>query len=268
MTTGAGARMPPAYDPLHIPISLERFDDAIDSDIDECEVQLEDGRGYTVKERQKRRRKRSGRKRSSKDEDDENAAHQRKTLIVIFTSFVPFVLACMTLTIALFSTAGSERAAPVTATNDRPSISQPSPAVPTSSSAEIFANWGESTLSPTSAPSIAVAYAQAADSIPACPPAYDKKTTTYLGGDKVTITESIFECHSLYVQYCNIGDWDKALLARDAEADEKWSNAWVYVGPCSTLVALGPEPTSSPISAPSIKVSKEKAAKQKDGKNV
>ena len=42
---------------MHIPVSLERFDDAIDSDIGECEVvQLEDGMDYTVEERQKRRR--------------------------------------------------------------------------------------------------------------------------------------------------------------------------------------------------------------------
>jgi hypothetical protein len=89
------------------------------------------------------------------------------------------------------------------------------------------------TLSPTLAPSIEVEASQAADVIHACPTAYDITKTDYLGGDKVTITENIFECHSLYVMYCNIGEWDESLLAQDENAEEMWSDAWVYVGPCA-----------------------------------
>ena len=90
------------------------------------------------------------------------------------------------------------------------------------------------TLSPTLAPSIEVeAATPAANVFPACPPAYDITKTDYLGGDKVTITENIFECHSLYVMYCNIGEWDESLLAQDENAEEMWSDAWVYVGPCA-----------------------------------
>ena len=79
---------------------------------------------------------------------------------------------------------------------------------------------------------IEVESTQAVGVIPACPPAYDITKTDYLGGNKVTITENIFECHSLYVMYCNIGEWDVSLLTQDEDADEMWSNAWVYVGPC------------------------------------
>ena len=89
------------------------------------------------------------------------------------------------------------------------------------------------TLSPTLAPSIEVEATQAIDVVPACPTAYDITKTDYLGGDKVTITENIFECHSLYVMYCNIGEWDESLLAQDENAEEMWSDAWVYVGPCA-----------------------------------
>ena len=88
------------------------------------------------------------------------------------------------------------------------------------------------TFSPTLAPSIEVESVQAADAIPACPPAYDIAKTDYLGGDTVTITGNIFECNSLYVMYCNIGVWDDSLLAQDANAEDMWSAAWVYIGPC------------------------------------
>ena len=89
------------------------------------------------------------------------------------------------------------------------------------------------TFSPTLAPSIEVEATQAVDVVPACPTAYDITKTDYLGGDTVTITEKIFECHSLYVMYCNIGEWDESLLAQDENAEEMWSDAWVYVGPCA-----------------------------------
>jgi hypothetical protein len=124
------------------------------------------------------------------------------------------------------------------------------------------------TFSPTLAPAIEIESKQATDAIPACPPAYDTTVTTYLGGDLVAVTDNIFECNSLYEMYCNIGEWDDALMAEDAEADEKWSNAWVYVGPCSALAALDPEstllptfsPTFSPTLAPSIVVTYAQAA--------
>ena len=84
----------------------------------------------------------------------------------------------------------------------------------------------------TLAPAIEVEATRAADVIPACPPAYDIAKTDYRGGDRVTVTDNIFECHSLYVKYCNIGEWDVSLLTQDENADEMWSDAWVYVGPC------------------------------------
>jgi len=107
------------------------------------------------------------------------------------------------------------------------------------------------TMAPTTiAPSIEVVSAKAVDVIPACPPAYDVAKTDYVGGDLVTMTDNIFECHSLYVMYCNIGDWDDAMLDQDANAMKMWSDAWVHVGPCSVLAeAVVPVPTSLPAAA-------------------
>jgi hypothetical protein len=68
---------------------------------------------------------------------------------------------------------------------------------------------------------------------PTCPPVYDITKTTYVGGDKVLITDNIFECHTLYVYYCNVATWDDALLTSDPNAEEAWNSAWVFVGPCS-----------------------------------
>jgi len=115
------------------------------------------------------------------------------------------------------------------------------------------------TMAPTTiAPSIEVVSAKAVDVIPACPPAYDITKTDYVGGDLVTITGNIFACDSPYVMYCNIGEWNDALLDQDANAEDMWSNAWVHVGPCSALAVVVPEPTSlptfSPTLAPSIEV--------------
>jgi hypothetical protein len=105
------------------------------------------------------------------------------------------------------------------------------------------------TLSPILSPSGVVGSAQAADVIPPCPPAYDITKTDYVSGELVAITENIFECNSLYVVFCNIGEWDEALLAQDANAEEMWSDAWVHVGPCSVLADV-PEPKSSPTLSP------------------
>ena len=65
-----------------------------------------------------------------------------------------------------------------------------------------------------------------------CPPVYDITKTNYVGGEKVLITENIFECHTLYVYYCNVATWDDALLTSDPNAQEAWNSAWVYVGLC------------------------------------
>ncbi len=118
-------------------------------------------------------------------------------------------------------------------------------------------------VSPTSAPYEAVESTQVTDGIPTCPPAYDITKTDYLGGDTVTITDNIFECHSLYVIYCNIGEWDDTLLAQDANAEELWSGAWVYIGPCSSLAVVSEStslPTFSPTLVPSIEVASVQAA--------
>jgi hypothetical protein len=68
---------------------------------------------------------------------------------------------------------------------------------------------------------------------PTCPPVYDITKTTYVGGEKVLITDNIFECHTMYVYYCNVATWDDALLTSDPNAEEAWNSAWVFVGPCS-----------------------------------
>ena len=104
---------------------------------------------------------------------------------------------------------------------------------------------------------------KAEDEIPTCPPTYDIAKTDYLGGDTVTITENIFECHALYVMYCNIGEWDDALLAQDANAEELWNDAWVHVGPCSIPAVVSEStfsPTPSPTLAPSVEVASVQAA--------
>ena len=107
--------------------------------------------------------------------------------------------------------------------------------------------------STTIAPSIEVEATRAVDVIPACPPAYNITKTDYVGGDVVSITENIFKCHSLYFMYCNIGEWDDALLDQDANAIEMWRDAWVHVGPCSVLAAaVVPEPASLPTFLPTL----------------
>ena len=89
------------------------------------------------------------------------------------------------------------------------------------------------TMAPTTiAPSIEVEDTRAADVIPACPPAYDVPKTDYAGGDIVTVNGNVFECHSLYVMYCNIGEWNDTLLARDENADEMWDDAWIHIERC------------------------------------
>ncbi len=145
------------------------FDDPLDSGIGGEDVQLEEEghRIVVVEKKRNERRKRVGCKRSSDDEDGEDAALQRRR-VLIFASFVPFVLACVTLALACYygtgkraaesdemATASSFQASyfpalarvaigpPVTKTNEEPSLPQSLPAVPAvASSAEIFANWG------------------------------------------------------------------------------------------------------------------------------
>lgn len=67
---------------------------------------------------------------------------------------------------------------------------------------------------------------------PTCPPVYDITKKTYVGGEKILITDNIFECHTLYAYYCNVATWDDALSTSDPNAEEAWNSAWVYVGPC------------------------------------
>ncbi len=64
-----------------------------------------------------------------------------------------------------------------------------------------------------------------------CPAAYDTTgVTTYVGGDKVEVTSHIFECHSLYVDYCNVLEWDDSM---GGEVEEQmWNDAWTYIEPC------------------------------------
>jgi len=64
-----------------------------------------------------------------------------------------------------------------------------------------------------------------------CPAAYDTTgATTYVGGDKVEVTSHIFECHSLYVDYCNVPEWDDSM---GGEVEEQmWNDAWTYIEPC------------------------------------
>jgi len=64
-----------------------------------------------------------------------------------------------------------------------------------------------------------------------CPAAYDTTgATAYVGGDKVEVTSHIFECHSLYVDYCNVPEWDDSM---GGEVEEQmWNDAWTYIEPC------------------------------------
>ena len=93
------------------------------------------------------------------------------------------------------------------------------------------------TFSPSLLPTVVDVKAEAKsasdeETTPTCPPDYDTTKTDYVGGDFVTVDSSIFECHSLYVQYCNIAEWDDSLLVGDVNAEEMWDNSWVFVGPC------------------------------------
>lgn len=92
------------------------------------------------------------------------------------------------------------------------------------------------TFSPTLVPTVVDIEAKAesalVDKIPICPADYDTTKTDYVGGDFVTVDSSIFECHTLYVQYCNIAEWDDSLLVGNVNAEEMWDNSWVFVGPC------------------------------------
>ncbi|KAL3806356.1 hypothetical protein ACHAXA_007697 [Cyclostephanos tholiformis] len=127
---------------------------------------------------------------------------------------------------------------------------------PCSISEVVLESTSSPTSSPTSASSIKVASVQDADAIPACPPAYDITKTDYVGGDTVTITDNIFECNTILAKYCNIGEWDDALLDEDPNAEYFWSDAWVHVGPCSIL-AIVSEPKSMQESDNGVSIIKE-----------
>jgi len=66
----------------------------------------------------------------------------------------------------------------------------------------------------------------------ACPPSYDTAKTTYAGGDFIEVEGHTFQCHSIYVTYCNISEWDDSLLEENEDAKEFWNLAWTHLGPC------------------------------------
>ena len=86
--------------------------------------------------------------------------------------------------------------------------------------------------------------------LPYCPPHYSKDIT-YAAGDYVSIKNKqldqtgIFQCNNEpgFEIYCNIHDWDDALLDENENAKDMWNNAWVPISECHD--------TQTPTSAPS-----------------
>ncbi|KAL3816580.1 hypothetical protein ACHAXA_003820 [Cyclostephanos tholiformis] len=137
---------------MHTLTTSGSFDGTIDSDIggDIDDAQL-DGGGrccIVLDEKRKGRGRSSGRrKRVSYDEDEENYDIQRRRSILLVSSFVPFLLACIALIIVCSSDARRRR---VAESNEMAMASSPlrvtnEPQVATTklSDAEIFANWGK-----------------------------------------------------------------------------------------------------------------------------
>lgn len=117
--------------------------------------------------------------------------------------------------------------APVT---DKPATQEPTllaPVVP------VVAIQSEGPTVPTAAvPEVA---------LPACPPAWDTSKTTYEAGEYIEVQSHIFQCHALYVEYCNIAEWDESLLETNPNAKFMWDDAWTHIEPCTITAAQGDE---------------------------
>ena len=87
--------------------------------------------------------------------------------------------------------------------------------------------------------------------LPYCPPRYSTNNT-YAAGDYVSIKNKqldqtgIFQCNNEpgYEMYCNIHEWDDALLDENESAQDMWNNAWVPISECHD--------TQTPTGAPSM----------------
>lgn len=91
------------------------------------------------------------------------------------------------------------------------------------------------TLSPTLSPVFLHEVAPPAaedEALPECPLPYDPSRTDYVGGEMAEVNLYMFQCHSLYEHYCNVPEWNESLLADNPNAQQMWSDAWVYLGPC------------------------------------
>jgi len=125
--------------------------------------------------------------------------------------------------------------APVT---DKPATQEPTllaPVVP------VVAIQSEGPTVPTAAvPEVA---------LPACPPAWDTSKTTYEAGEYIEVQSHIFQCHALYVEYCNIAEWDESLLETNPNAKFMWDDAWTHIEPCTITAARGDSPAPSVVTA-------------------
>mmetsp|Transcript_38255 Transcript_38255/g.70562 ORF Transcript_38255/g.70562 Transcript_38255/m.70562 type:complete len:384 (-) Transcript_38255:108-1259(-) len=74
--------------------------------------------------------------------------------------------------------------------------------------------------------------------MPDCPPVYDP-SQTYSAGSLVEVHQQTFQCRDeLHEPWCNEPNWSAEFEKRDANAEELWHSAWMYLGPCAP-VTLG-----------------------------
>ncbi|KAL9189165.1 hypothetical protein ACHAXT_011655 [Thalassiosira profunda] len=100
----------------------------------------------------------------------------------------------------------------------------------------------------TPAPSVDALAAVASASDPPCPAAYDPTFSAYIAGDEVAMDTHIFVClGGDYTQYCNIVQKDETW---SQEVQDRWSDAWSYVGPCVDVMIDATETVEDVVIAP------------------
>ena len=76
---------------------------------------------------------------------------------------------------------------------------------------------------------------------PICPPPFNREDT-YFAGEFRESQDYVYQCNpakgGAYERYCNIPDWDEALLTEDER--DMWKGAWLRVGPCRHDLASRP----------------------------
>ncbi|KAL7554670.1 hypothetical protein ACHAWF_018161 [Thalassiosira exigua] len=80
--------------------------------------------------------------------------------------------------------------------------------------------------------------------LPYCPPPYDPLETNHQPGQLVELDSFAFQCNeeTPYRYYCNVAEWDDALLEDDTNARKYWEGAWLPIHACYATLS----PTEQP----------------------